>query len=415
MTEPSPSPAHRRALRALRALPWSVGLAAVVALLVFSNRQELGRHLLQLLLVWIPIALLLHLPSLRRRWRQLLLALGGLALALLALAAVGPLLVARFAMPLYNMDIDHRPKPAEGRFNIDGVAPDQPPESYQPDEFVIVFLGDSFTQGFELEDPPGGFPFLVEATLKRRHPELNLRVANFGWVSSSPVLQARQLRDIGAAYHPDLVVQCLDMTDFGNDLSYARQLEDAGMDIDLDLSIFDVAEVWLSWTLGLSDLRGWLRARLAFAPQQAQPPVNAADLPPFFPLLQPLEQSEAALAETWAWILATRDVARDLDADYALVVLPRYQQFDPTQCPGDWEGPEQLPADSPHLLEPFRWAEQRRQQAAFPVWPLLEAFQQAPARPLVFDHDPHYNPAGHRVAAEAIAERIEAAGLLEAR
>lgn len=416
MSAPRPAPATPgralRALAALRTLPWSAPLAMALVLVLFTNRQELARHLLQLLLVWVPLLLLLHLPTLVRSWNKLLLLLAGLALAITGLALVGPALVQRFAMPLYNLDLDHRPKPAAGRFNQDGVAPDQPPESYQDRELVIVFLGDSFTQGYELEDPLGGFPFLVEQLLRQRHPDQSVRVANFGWVSSSPILQARQLRDIGARYHPDIVVQCLDMTDFANDLRYAEELEAKGLDSSIDISIFEAADIWFSWTLGLADIRAWLRDRLAFpppAPTTAQPD---AALEPFFPMLRPLEQSRGFMDFTWSQLLATRDISRDLGARYALVVLPRYQQFAPSQCPGDWEGPESIPASSPHLREPFRYIDERSGEADFPVWPLLDAFTRAATQPLVFDHDPHYNPAGHQVAAQEIAAQLEVSGLL---
>ncbi len=46
------------------------------------------------------------------------------------------------------------------------------------------------------------------------------------------------------------------------------------------------------------------------------------------------------------------------------------------------------------------------------MWPLLDAFTRAATQPLVFDHDPHYNPAGHQVAAQEIAAQLEVSGLL---
>ena len=45
------------------------------------------------------------------------------------------------------------------------------------------------------------------------------------WVSSSPLLNLRLLRDVGHKYRPDLVVYSLDMTDFRDDLHYEHALE----------------------------------------------------------------------------------------------------------------------------------------------------------------------------------------------
>ncbi len=383
-------------------------LGLSLALLVQRPGQEGFRVLLQPVLLWGPLALLAGLPWLLRRWRQLLLALGGLGVALVALAALGPLLVARFAMPLYNLDLDHRPKPQAGWRNQHGVSPDLPPSEYREEDFVILFLGDSFTEGLYLDDWRDAFPFQVETLLRAAHPQAGVRVVNFGWTGSSPVLQERQLEELGAAYRPDLVVQCFDMTDFHDDLRYAEQLAAKGMDPELDLTIFRTLGVWFSWTLGLSSYADWLEARLPLQGAEGQAPAASPHLglARFFPVDMPLPAARHHMALSWT---VTRRIARSaerLGADYALVVLPRYQQFDPRECPEDWEAEGFTHAGDRFLDQPFAWFEERAQEADFPVWPLLESFRQDPRRPKCFVDDPHYNETGHRVAAEAISERI---------
>src|SRR5690606_34977531 len=92
----------------------------------------------------------------------------------------------------------------------------------------LVFLGDSFTFGYDLE-PEETFVHRVETLLGGAYPGIPVRTANFGWTSSSPLLQHRRLLSIGEKYNPDVVVLCVDMTDFGDDILYANMLEQRGI------------------------------------------------------------------------------------------------------------------------------------------------------------------------------------------
>ncbi|MFH1468015.1 MAG: hypothetical protein ABIO70_26750 [Pseudomonadota bacterium] len=391
----------------------SLGLALALGFTLLPNRQELARHLVPLVLVWAPLLALALSPALLRHWRQILLMLGGLAVALGGLWLVGPLIVGRWAMPQFNLDLDHRPKPAPGRFNADGVAPDLPAGAYSPDDFVIVFLGDSFTQGYMLDDPLGGFPFLVEKRLQKAHPELSIRVVDFGYVSSSPVLQLRQLRDLGARYHPDLVVQCFDMSDFANDLEYSDRLHDLGVGTRVDLDIFRTVAVWASWSLGVADYGRWLGAQ--GTPRGPRPNEALWRDSSLFPMKYPLGETWGLMETSWEAITDTGKLARGLGADFALVVLPRYQQFDPSACPEDWEAQVELPHPDQNVTAPFDYFAQKAAGAAFPVHSCQPAFQaavQGGRHGLVFPNDPHYTPAGHEVAAADIADFLEREGLI---
>ncbi len=403
----------KRSWRRPMVVPVALIAGVLASLAVQDARQDLARHLAQLATFWVPLALVAGLPWLLRRWKQLLLLLAGLGVALLAVHAAGPTLVDRFAMPLYELDGDHRPKPQPGWRNTDGVSPDTPPADYRDEDYVVVFLGDSFTEGLYLDDWRDAFPFVVQERLQAARPDAGVRVVNFGWTGSSPVLQERQLRELGRRYRPDLVVQCFDMTDFHDDLRYVEMLEDKGLDARLELSVWRMLEIWASWALGVADLRVWLADRAPWESGSTDAASVAGRLGRFFPLELPLASAEPHMEVSWSAIQRTAAAAERLGADYALVVLPRYQQFDPTECPDDWERDGFARSGGRWLLQPFSWFEARATQADFPVWPLLEAFVADPRKPKVFPNDPHYNPTGHEIAGEAVVERLLAGGAVD--
>jgi len=234
-----------------------------------------------------------------------------------------------------------------------------------------------------------------------------VRVANFGWVSSSPVLQERQLRDIGAKYKPDLVLQAFDMTDFHDDLVARERLARVGTGGG-DVSIFRAFAVGASLALGVEDYGQWLRERYRGARPEAAAAVPASR---YFFLFQPPEASEPYFAPSWQAILETARRAREMGARYALFILPRYQQYDPRESPRD---PERrvFPDDAPGRLVPFAYFARQAPAAGFPVHSLREDFLADPAFPKCRSDDPHWNAEGNRIAAEAIERDLVADGLV---
>lgn len=122
----------------------------------------------------------------------------------------------------YESTIDHRRRPDGDEINADSIRFRGSSESIDPEDFNVVFLGDSFTYGAGLayEDT---VPYVVETELASRACDRRVRAINFAWVSSSPLLSLSLLRDVAHKYHPDLVVYLLDMTDFYDDLNYEQQ------------------------------------------------------------------------------------------------------------------------------------------------------------------------------------------------
>ncbi len=197
-------------------------------------------------------------------------------------------------------DVDHRLKPNARRgINADGIRNPHGPEHYGDDSWNVVFLGDSYTYGVYVK-AEHAFPALVGRLLDEASLPRPVKVANFGWASSSPLLSLRLLRDIGARYRPDLVVLCLDMTDFHDDLRYSRLL--AASETRLSPSRFLLRRSGLDRPLARAQERLGLRG-------PAEPPAER-----FFSARQPLHESRPFLRETEQNIHAISDAAAELGA-----------------------------------------------------------------------------------------------------
>jgi hypothetical protein len=234
-----------------------------------------------------------------------------------------------------------------------------------------------------------------------------VRVANFGWVSSSPVLQVRQLRQIGAKYKPDWVVQVIDMTDFGDDLKASARLARRGL--SGEITIWHAFHARLSMALGIENAGRWIARRLAWPRARREDRVDDD----WYAVRQPLVESAPLLEASWRAILETRDQARHLGAGYVLMIVPRYQHFNAAEAPED-PGRGLVPIGGPWIFEPFRFLESKSGEADFPIHSLLPDFRARgrAAFPVCFRDDGHWDVNGNRLAAEAIAEYLVADGVL---
>jgi hypothetical protein len=383
--------------------------AAAVACIFASDGRRFARHVVEFLVVWLPVLIAAHWRTLLQRWRDLVAAVVSSSVVVLFVWAAGPYIMRYWILPYYALDLDHRPRPYTHGGNEDGVYTSRPASAFTREGFNIICLGDSFTANRHLE-PEDRWPDRLETLLRRRCAGSEIRVANFGWISSSPVLEARRLREIGARYHPALVVQAVDMSDFHDDLRAtarirALKLEGGGGQVTLAQAM----GVAMSRLLGTEDYGEWLRARAAAAgPRPARPEIPARR---YFPLFQRLSVSEPYLETTWAAILETERLAHALGARFALLVLPRYQQYNRSEAPRDREK-SAFPASDEFVLEPIRFFEERRRVAAFPIHSVREEFLHAGVFPTCREDDPHWNAAGNRVTAEAVARLLDADGLL---
>ncbi len=317
------------------------------------------------------------------------------ALGIALLEGVGRMLIARARWDL-TRDLDHRMEPyATPDLNGDGIRSAREAADFDPADWNLVFLGDSMTFGLHIE-PEQALPQRVEALAARRLPERRVRVANFAWVSSSPLLSLRLLRDIGARYAPDVVVLAVDMTDIHDDLKYRALLERRGLFRAVDRLPGTVASLRLvvQVTPGLSGLH----ERLFGYPAER-----------FFAVNRPLEETREGFAEIRRSIEATARFARDeLGAHFVLLILPRCFQYSATESPDTWErGYEPM---GPHVREPFRYFEELAHEVDFPVLSILEDFERADASSTCFDNDPHWTPLGSRIAARGVFRACRTAG-----
>ena len=395
-------------------------LIAVPSLAFFSDEsKESFRLLTQFLIVWFPVLLFLYFRSVIQYWKRAALFVLTFGILLLLLWVTGPWILSKILVPDWNTDIDRRPVPKKGEtvlgVNSDGLFFTEPSNKFTKAGTNILFLGDSFTAGYypakdgEVAVLENSFPRLVERKLSMLHPDKEIRVANFGWASSSPVLQLRRLAEIAAAYKPDIIIQCFDMTDFREDLVYTKQLLRSGQ-IDLDkIDLFSAMEIAFSRALyGVPNFRRWVAEQLPvwMAGNKYPIPENR-----FFVMSQHLINSLPYLETTWNTILETRDLSATLGAKYLLIILPRYQQFNPQECPGDWEVGD-FPKTDEYYLEPFRFFEAKSKTVTFPIHSLLAPFKNSKEYPLCYPEDPHWNNKGHQVAADAITDIIEKMSLL---
>jgi hypothetical protein len=131
----------------------------------------------------------------------------------------------------------------------------------------------------------------------------------------------------------------------------------------------------------------------------------------YFIYRHPLERTRPFFERTLGHVGRVAERARRIGARFALVVVPRYHHWSDRECPDNWERGA-YGGNEPFSNEYFRFFEESRATAGFPILGLLPAFQATSEFPLVFRHDPHWNARGHDFVARLLAEDLPARGLL---
>jgi len=313
-----------------------------------------------------------------------------------------PFLVRRFVLNHYEYvrNPDHWPEgvSAAPGWNADGLAQDREASDYREEDYVILFLGDSFTYGYRLAKPHvDAFPHVVERRLQARYGRSSIRVANFGWTSASPLLSRRRLEAIGAEYHPDRVVLCIDMTDPRDDIWYRELIERNGLCAWFDRLPLTI-RMWKDWAPeSYRRVFEWsLDGRLPYLR--------------YFACEAPLDETRAQLEPMAENIRDCARVARAMGCEFEVFVLPRYFQYTDEECPEDREQERPFSAHSvlgPYSTAPFEWFEQEFAPTVdFPVHSLLPAFAQSEDGPHCYPDDAHWTRLGHQIAGAAIARQL---------
>jgi len=351
------------------------------------------------------VAWILYQVFLRRNPRVILLTIS-VGASLAALEIVGGRIIEYKLSRTIDFDIDHRmkPDPAAG-VNSDGIRCPVESSDFSADTFNVICLGDSFVYGYALDDPAETWVCRVERALNeiRRPDAPRIRMINFGWTSSSPLLAKRLLYQVGVKYKPDLVIQCLDMTDFADDLVYRYEL---GRRSPSPLA-------YLARVSGVYDTVLQVRSEMRLRDWLPEPPADGG-VPKdrFFILNQSLAESRPFLGEIEGNI---RDIASfcggELDCPFLLILMPRACQYSDRECPRSWEA-DKYRVLGPWVLEPFKWLEEFSKRVKFPCRSILKDFQETKVFPTCYDADPHWNAKGHQVAAGAIARVLRESGLV---
>ncbi len=321
-----------------------------------------------------------------------------LVLVIVALEVAGPHVFGKW-WPSINLvgNPDHRmTQEMNNDVNSDGVRSGSEANEFCEEDFNIIVLGDSFVFGMLLgrQDTT---PYRLEE-LAHAAGYKNVRVINFGWISSSPYLSLRLLRDIGKKYKPDMVVEVVDMTDFWDDTFYQRAVERSGF--------FAVAH-WMPATsmllgkLGREFIRkDWYSINLWGVPWQR-----------YFAMERPLDQTRPYL-DTLVRNLDETDryVKDELHARFAVFIMPRSVQYSTRETPDDHS--DEYTRLGEYSQEPFRYFAEIAPQKNYPVISLLDDFRTTTVFPLTFEHDPHHTSAGNKESARFIWQHLQQQGLL---
>lgn len=393
-------------------------VSIIAASLILFEKATFPRVFAFTAILWTILILAVNIRRIIRKWRQALLFVCTAILGTVVLWLAGPFIMRTFIVPEHQHDIDHRFLPLPGERNEDGILPDIPAKNYEEGDFNIIFMGDSFTYGYRLNDPFDSFPFMVEKELKKQSAIPVVKVVNFAWTNSSPILHLRQLREIGKKYHPDLIVHAIDMTDFSDDIGFTEGLERSGLDSPKQMTIFEAMAIWIALRLELEDR---LTLPASFISGDTDKPSNILRPPGppnrfrYFHMWQPLKDSEPFFKSTWNSIVECAELAEQMGAAYVVFVLPRYQQYNRNQClKVDHNGTEsdRIPLSDEYMFEAFKFFEEKSKNSIFPIYSLLEDFQKTALFPTVFNDDLHYNEAGHEVAAKGIVRMLLKDGLI---
>ena len=311
-------------------------------------------------------------------------------------------IVPRFMTPerrAFLRDVDHRVKPGEYGTNSDGIRTAKEAVEFHQEDTNVIFLGDSFVWGSFLPVDQT-IPAQFERLAQTQHPDRGINAANFAWVSSSPILSYRLLKDIGPKYNPNIVILCIDMTDFSDDILYRHRIDKVG--------IFKLSEVAPLTTLSLVKF-GRLTGTYKYLVGMDYPRQM------FYATNQPLEKSEPFMSYMMVSVNEIYEyTTNDLQARFLVVVLPRGFQYSDRETPKNWEGKE-YQALGPYVLEPFRYFDRIRPERPYPIYSLLDDFKQSNVFPTTWETDPHYNQAGAGIAALAIYRICLAGGCFGAR
>jgi len=304
--------------------------------------------------------------------------------------------------------------------NEDGLRSSWSREAFGEQEIRVAILGDSFAFGYGVAEEQA-LPAVLQGELRAQRGSDDVAVLGAGIITYSPLLAAALFEDVVEAYRPTLTLLVLDISDVADDHRYAGQLarRDRGRRFAIeDQPLPDSAlQSFALWNLA-APVRNWLD------PAGGKPPPSRGRRPAeiridgevqsdhFFVMRHPLSKTRPFFEDMLGNIDALAAATRAAGSDFALVIGPRHVHWDLAESPANPEA-EKYGRDPAYHAEYLRFFEEVGPELDYPVVDLVPAFRASSQRPLVFDHDPHWNGAGHALVAEVLAsfviERISGA------
>lgn len=264
--------------------------------------------------------------------------------------------------------------------------------------FRVVVMGDSVSFGYGVEEADA-YPQVLEELLAKSLPDSRVEVVNCGVGGYNPYNEAKLLEGVGQTYEPDLVLVqfCI------NDLNDPTIHFDAQTRMALSAipdAAFPDPSLRHSSEHSPSRLLGWCRvSRLCTTTQDLWLAMTAPEFDD-----QARRDAVVAIEATdrseWRWLEAQYEemasVTHAAGASFAILAFP-YQK--------------QLSEPTPHPVQAH--LTELGQQHDWPVIDPLDAFQEAHGKgtPLFTDWW-HPTPAGHRIAATAVARALACGGQL---
>ena len=361
-----------------------------------------------------------------RRWAPLALFLGTLVVA----AAVGEG-VLRWAQPWLALprfrpggyldeQLHHRYPPnarMHDRFglaryevstNEDGLRSGWTREAFRAQSVRVAVLGDSFAFGYGLPVEQT-FEVGLERSLRAARGRDDVAVLNAGIITYSPLLARALFEDVVHAYQPTMTLLLLDISDVADDQMYGGQRAAPGKArrFAIEPQPFpDSALRHLALWNAATPLQRWIRRVRPAPPPRGRRPgrievAGEVQRDHFFVMRHPLEATRSYFDAMRANIDALALSVREAGSDFALVVGPRHVHWDASESPGNPEA-DRYGKDATWHGEYIRYFQEVARELDYPVVELLPAFRASQTRPLVFDHDPHWNADGHAVVADVL-------------
>lgn len=283
------------------------------------------------------------------------------------------------------------------------------------DTYRIVFLGDSFTFGFGVDESQA-YPRIVERFIQNKFPKKNIETVNAGMPVVGSGRYYLRMNDRPYAHDADIIVVGLYL---GNDLydddikpvwidenddGYPERIESATAYVDHKGNLVSKNQPWL---LGIPYISDWYMTHLltAFVLRLQKEGQNEPTtlIPKRLCLFQPnCHMFDEEIEKRKELYLEMQSIADKRNQKLMFVFIPTEFQVDEKSR---WKYQIPIPLSPAQQSYPNRQLAEFFTQHHIEYLDLLPTFATSSAQ-AYFTRDDHWNELGHELAAEAIADEI---------